>query len=556
MATVLIIDRYPLHCLGVTCCLEQAGHRVLASTGNGLDGLDQATHTRPELIVLDLDVPRLGGLDLIKRLRARNPAALLLVLTALPAQVYELLCIEAGACGFVSKSDELEVFRNAVRSVLAGSTWFRAKVLHEDASPGVPADHLTARETTVLHYLAEGYRVKQIAGEMALSDRTVSTYKSRLLEKTGTHSLVELLQVASRKGLLETKTDAAGNTQQNADALHFSDLLDKVPYPVCLRAADARILAANQAFLDYLRLPREAVLQSRLRDVGVIDSEHLDYARKTFDSAVQQRIPYMMVVVVQVHGERRVMKNSGYPVIDDDGELLGMLCTSADISEEQERIDALQEQLAHLRFSRDLHGRYVLEHGQAMTAAIDRSRALLASPGAETGAAVAAQLGLMAEQVRRLDEMICLELGELHLQPYAEDLNALTEVALRNAQGRPLATSRFVPSPLTAHGWIDAARYASLLQALLSHLGHLQADEVTIKAHALEQVAGQLTWTLNFDADTALDTLSGVPVIHMAMARRLCTLLGGQLKVEPRQPRHFSANISLLLPLAVALPPG
>ncbi|MGH8463417.1 MAG: LuxR C-terminal-related transcriptional regulator, partial [Pseudomonas sp.] len=329
MATVLIIDPHPLNALSVESTLTLAGHTIVGVAHNGLVGLDLIRSAAPDLIVLDLEVPRLGGLDLIKRIVARKGTTRLLVFTALPAEVYEPLCIAAGASGFVDKSDSSTAFSDAVNKVLRGKTYFQATALRACASADTTAPSLTAREITVLHYLAEGYRVKQIAGELALSDRTVSTYKSRLLEKTGTHSLVDLLQVAASRGLLEKRIAAPDSSDaSSAPDLDFNALLNKIPFPVCLRAPDARILAANQAFLDFLGLTLESVINARQCDIGVIDSEHLDYARKTFSAAVENRIPYMMVVVVNLRGERRVLKHGGCPVFGPDGELVGMLCSS------------------------------------------------------------------------------------------------------------------------------------------------------------------------------------------------------------------------------------
>lgn len=545
MATALIIDRSPLSGLGLKSALENAGHSVQGVAHNGLDALDLAARQPAGLIVLDLDIPKLGGLDLIKRLHARLPTTPLLVFTAFPGEVYEPLCIEAGASGFIARDDSLDTFMDAVKKVLAGKTWFRARALHghpatQDAAPG---EQLTAREITVLHYLAEGYRVKQIADELAISDRTVSTYKSRLLEKTGTHSLVDLLQVASRRGFLE----ASANTPA-AGAGQFNTLLDKVPFPVSLRAPDGRILVANQAFLDLIGLSMDQVIDTRLRDVGIIDLEHLDYAYKTFHAAVEQRIPYMLVVAVQLHGERRIFKNSGHPVLAADGELLGMLSTSVDIGEEQRQIETLREQLARLTFLRSRRGRYLLQHGQQVGSCLEQARQLLERPGEVDRHALLAVLEQVAASVAQVCEAVRLELGEVSLQPGTEDLNALTALALQDS---PVTFEvLFTPAANAAHAWVDATRYAGLLQSLLLHLQAQRARRLTIEAHAFEGDPGQLDWTLQLQAAVAPTPFSAAPIIHLALASKLCALFQGHLKVTRDDHTRFQATLQLRLPTA------
>lgn len=545
MATVLIIDRCPLSCLGLETALENAGHSVLAIAHNGLDGIDLAARKPANLIVLDLDIPKLGGLDLIKRLHVRLPSTALLVFTALPAEVYEPLSIEAGASGFVARDDSLETFVDAVKKVLAGKTWFQARALHSHPTqePG-SGEQLTAREITVLHYLAEGYRVKQIADELAISDRTVSTYKSRLLEKTGTHSLVDLLQVASRRGILET----TANTAATASAGQFNTLLDKLPFPVCLRAPDGRILAANQAFLDLIGLSMNEVLDTRLRDVGIIDLEHLDYAYKTFQAAVQQRIPYMMVVAVRLHGEHRVFKNSGHPVVGADGELIGMLSTSVDIGEEQRQIETLREQLARLTFLRNRRGRYLLEHAQEIGTCLEQARQIVEHPGEPDRQALLAQLDHVAASVGRVGEAVRLELGEISLQTCAEDLNALTDFTLQDRP--PTLEVAFTPASVAALAWVDATRYASLLQSLLLHLQYQRAHKVTVKAQAFESIPGQLDWTLELEAAVAPTPFRAAPIIHLALASKLCALFQGELRIMRDDHKRFQASVQLRMPTA------
>lgn len=552
MATVLIIDPHPLNALSIESTLTLAGHRVVGVAHNGLVGLDLIRSAAPELIVLDLEVPRLGGLDLIKRIVARKGTTRLLVFTALPAEVYEPLCIAAGACGFVDKSDSSTAFSDAVNKVLRGKTYFQATAVRASASADNAAPSLTAREITVLHYLAEGYRVKQIAGELALSDRTVSTYKSRLLEKTGTHSLVDLLQVAASRGLLEKRTAAPDSSHaSSAPDLDFNALLNKIPFPVCLRAPDARILAANQAFLDFLGLTLESVINARQCDIGVIDSEHLDYARKTFSAAVENRIPYMMVVVVNLRGERRVLKHGGCPVFAADGELIGMLCSSIDMGEEDNQIQALRDQMAYFSSIYSRRGAYLIQHGQEVTGYINKARTIVANHAeSEDKHALLGLLDHIGESVRMISEMVDLEQGNVRYTPFNQNLNALTEKTLNALTDYEMPPWVFLKASPAPWGWIDATPYSSLLKALMLHLKHQGADHVSIQARAIELDVGNLDWTLAVKATMAAKETRTSPVIYLALVTTISNLLQGDVVIAIDDDQHFEAQVTLKVPVA------
>jgi DNA-binding NarL/FixJ family response regulator len=560
MATVLIIDPHPLNALGIEWALTQAGHNVVGVAHNGLVGLDLARSASPDLIVLDLEVPRLGGLDLIKRIVARKTATRLLVFTALPAEVYEPLCIAAGASGFVDKTESPTAFSDAVNKVLRGKTYFQASALRNNPTTTTidSSSQLTAREITVLHYLAEGYRVKQIAGELAISDRTVSTYKSRLLEKTGTHSLVDLLQVAANRGLLEKKPDApnTGNASLSAAELDFNALLDKIPFPVCLRAPDARILAANQAFLDYLELTLESVINARQCDIGVIETEHLDYARKTYSAAVENRIPYMMVVVVSLHGERRVIKHGGCPVLGENGELIGMLCSFMDIGEEESQIQALRDQMAYVSSIYSRRGAYLIQQGQEVTDYVNSARHIVARhQESDDSRALLALLERIRESVRMVSEMVDLEQGNVRYTPFPQNLNALTDTILNTLPDNSMPSSAFLKASPDRWGWIDATPYASLLKALMLHLKHEGADHVSIHASAIERDAGHLDWTLQVSGTFTANLNRTTPVIYLALASKISALLHGDLVIAEDDDQRFEAQVTLKVPVSTVHPP-
>lgn len=559
MANILLIDQQPLSSLGVETVLRNAGHSVIGPERNGLDGLAAFRARSPDLVILELDIPKLGGLDVIKRIVSRKSDTKVLVLTSLPADVYEHLCLATGAAGFVSKDDALETFLDAVAKVLAGRTYFQARALHLDAGANATeagAEQLTARELTVLRYLADGYRVKQIADELLLSDRTVSTYKTRLLEKTGTRSLVELLQVAAQRGLLDDWPGiTAHDVAPKKDTSRFADLLDQVPYPICLRAPDGRILATNQAFLSYLGLTQDEVLNTWQRDLGIIDEEHILHARITFEDAVQKRIPYMMLVPMYLRGQRRVIRHSGHPVLDENGELLGMLCTSVDLDEEAQKIQALRNQVSYFSSIQKRRGIYLLQHGDEVANLIANAQMILQGrQSSDYQGGIAVLLERIQDNVQMVSELVRMELGEIPLTPFPENLNHLTQESLKVLPGDSVPAWTLITARAQPHGWIDPARYACLLKALLLHMKHEGALSATIQLEWFEREADHLDWTLNVKGATAPKHTDATPVLYLALAGKLCDLLHGSLEIVRDDGLAFEASVILSVPIASMQP--
>jgi len=162
---------------------------VIGEAGDGESGLKITLDEIPDLLILDLDLPRLDGLSLIRRVRACHEEMRILVLSAKPERVMASHTRIAGANGYVGKNREVGELLAAVKTVLLGYDCF-------------PIDSLSPREVEVLQYLARGVSNKEISNRLAVSDKTVSTYKTRLLEKLGLSSLAELIEFATLHGLI------------------------------------------------------------------------------------------------------------------------------------------------------------------------------------------------------------------------------------------------------------------------------------------------------------------------------------------------------------------
>lgn len=207
MKNVLIVDDHPVARLAVRIVLEKESLNIVAETDDGLQAIQLAKQLTPDLIIVDIDIASVNGIDVVQRLRANGFQGGILVLTGKEGDHYIRRCASAGADGFLSKRNNLSELSDAVRAIRGGYGYFprahaRTDVVsgHEDGSNEVLAT-LSAKELDVLRYLAQGMKVVAIAREMNISDKTVSTYKSRLMTKLGLKTMVEVYDFTQRHNL-------------------------------------------------------------------------------------------------------------------------------------------------------------------------------------------------------------------------------------------------------------------------------------------------------------------------------------------------------------------
>ena len=204
MNSVLIVDDHPVARLAVRMLLEKDGMTVIGETDDGLKALQQARQLLPDLVIVDIDIPTINGINVVQRLRANGFKGGILVLTGKDDDHYIKRCAGAGADGFISKRNNLTELHDAIRAIKSGYGFFPINRARQIAAEDIPLDDkgniasLSDKELQVLHFLAKGNRIVDIAGEMMISDKTVSTYKGRLMEKLGCKSLVDLFSFANR----------------------------------------------------------------------------------------------------------------------------------------------------------------------------------------------------------------------------------------------------------------------------------------------------------------------------------------------------------------------
>ncbi|UVL20647.1 response regulator transcription factor [Pseudomonas sp. B21-023] len=208
MHTALVVDDHPFIRSTVCMLLRQQRLEIIGQADNGIDAVRLAREQAPDLVILDIAMPGLDGLEVIARIKALGTRTRIVVLTSQLAESYSLRCMQAGAVGYVSKTDDLDELGKAVRAVLSGYSYFPEVALSSVNRQDLQATEapciasLTDRELMVLQHLARGYSNKAIGEAMLLSNKTISTYKIRLLEKLRLSSLIDLADFARRNALI------------------------------------------------------------------------------------------------------------------------------------------------------------------------------------------------------------------------------------------------------------------------------------------------------------------------------------------------------------------
>lgn len=213
---VLVADDHTIVRQGLVGLLRASGEcEVVGEAADGLEAVEKAQWTHPDVIVLDVSMPHLSGIEVVRRIRGELPATRILVLTMHEEEEYVLHMVRAGAAGYLVKDSAASELLAAVRALASGQDYFgpqAAKVLADqyrwperDADADIEADPygpLTDREREVFHLVVEGRSTKEIARALGISFKTAENHRSRILDKLDLRNTAELVRYAARKGLL------------------------------------------------------------------------------------------------------------------------------------------------------------------------------------------------------------------------------------------------------------------------------------------------------------------------------------------------------------------
>jgi DNA-binding NarL/FixJ family response regulator len=212
MTTAIIADDHEIVRRGLRGILEgEGGCRVIAEAADGLTAAQLAEKHKPTLLLLDLNMPRLHGIEVLRQVRSSSPHTRVIVLSMHNDEPYVIEALRAGASAYILKGSESQEILQALKEVLAGrrflsatlSEWAINALVAKPADDSDPLQSLTQRERMVVQLAAEGHTNAEIAEKLFISPRTAETHRTNLLRKLGLQTQTDLVRFAIRKGLIQ-----------------------------------------------------------------------------------------------------------------------------------------------------------------------------------------------------------------------------------------------------------------------------------------------------------------------------------------------------------------
>lgn len=214
MIRVLLVDDHELVRLGIKKLLSDINTiEIIGEAASGEEAISLASKLLPDVILMDVKMPGMGGLEATKRIAKVYPQIKILVVTVYGDEPYPSRVLQAGACGYMTKGASLDEMIQAIKTVYAGRRYLSPEVAQQLAlkhlthSDESPFDALSEREMQVLIMITSGQKVNDVADQLCLSPKTVNSYRYRLFEKLGIDSDVELTHLAIRHKLIDLESN-------------------------------------------------------------------------------------------------------------------------------------------------------------------------------------------------------------------------------------------------------------------------------------------------------------------------------------------------------------
>lgn len=215
MNTILIADHHPITRMGISALLERDGfYEVVGKVTNGKDLFKFLKNTIPDVLIMEIDLPEINGITALRTIKSEHPGTKILILSCHPEEMYAINAIKAGASAYLAKTVSTETLKEAIHQVARGGIYLNKEISDRLNSAGTRSNNLisrykklSTREIEVLNLLSTGKRNKDIAEALDINEKTVSTYKTRLLKKLKVDNLADLI---NQSRLLQLRATSPG----------------------------------------------------------------------------------------------------------------------------------------------------------------------------------------------------------------------------------------------------------------------------------------------------------------------------------------------------------
>lgn len=213
MVSLLLVDDHDLVRAGIKRILEDDPNvNVVGEASTGEEAIDFVRRSMPDMVILDVSMPGIGGLETLRKLIQIHPDIKVIIVTIHTEEPFPSRMLEAGAQGYLTKSCAVEEITNAIQAVLQGERYLCAEVAQQMALSKLsngersPFEKLSQREVQVMMMVTQGRGIQEISDRLCLSPKTVNTYRYRLYEKLGVDNDIELMRLAVSHGVVEIES--------------------------------------------------------------------------------------------------------------------------------------------------------------------------------------------------------------------------------------------------------------------------------------------------------------------------------------------------------------
>ncbi|GMQ80796.1 MAG: response regulator transcription factor [Rhodothermia bacterium] len=211
MATVVLVEDHPIVREGIRAFLTQTTeHKVVAECGDGATALELVKEHRPDVLIADLRMPGLDGLEVTRRVQQDFPSTVVVVLSMYSSDSYVSRAFRNGALGYVLKNSDIKELNDAIASALSGKRFISTGLAARSQRDPIPADRyelLTAREREVLQLVGEGLSAAEISEKLSISARTVEKHRSNIMKKLEVKNHADMIRFALQRGLIPLEID-------------------------------------------------------------------------------------------------------------------------------------------------------------------------------------------------------------------------------------------------------------------------------------------------------------------------------------------------------------
>lgn len=201
MKKIVIADHHPITRKGISCILKKdENFTIVGKANNGTELYKTLEEVNPDILIMEIDMPQINGINALRNIKQKFPELRVLIFSTHPEEIYALRSIKSGAAGYVPKSASPKIFLKALKQIRKGGIFLNEELTSTFTSRNVGETSaisrykkLSSREIEVLNLLSSGKRNKDIAAALSINEKTVSTYKTRLLKKLKVDNLADLI---------------------------------------------------------------------------------------------------------------------------------------------------------------------------------------------------------------------------------------------------------------------------------------------------------------------------------------------------------------------------